>query len=221
MKKCNPKLEGLADILRAGLIALALFMDMELRSWDNYSNWFASFQPYTLGVSAAAAVAFIALRWGRKHLSAPSRGMRIATLFLGAWQVAAVSVANTGDVNQPFLTSGQMMKTVVLALGMACLFTLLFRLLEAGLDGRLDIGTADDSRLLRVYRSHTLAFCAAVVLLCWLPRLAISYPRVDEFGYGKPVPSGDGLAGMGREPSNIRYGADRARRASGMGGWQR
>ena len=63
MKKCNPKLEGLADILRAGLIALALFMDMELRSWDNYSNWFASFQPYTLGVSAAAAVAFIALRW--------------------------------------------------------------------------------------------------------------------------------------------------------------
>ena len=176
MKKCNPKLEGLADILRAGLIALALFMDMELRSWDNYSNWFASFQPYTLGVSAAAAAAFIALRWGRKHLSAPSRGMRIATLFLGAWQVAAVSVANTGDVNQPFLTSGQMMKTVVLALGMACLFTLLFRLLEAGLDGRLDIGTADDSRLLRVYRSHTLAFCAAVVLLCWLPQMAISYP---------------------------------------------
>ena len=176
MKKCNPKLEGLADILRAGLIALALFMDMELRSWDNYSNWFASFQPYTLGVSAAAAVAFIALRWGRKHLSAPSRGMRIAALFLGAWQVAAVSVANTGDVNQPFLTSGQMMKTVVLALGMACLFTLLFRLLEAGLDGRLDIGAAGDSRLLRLYRSHTLAFCAAVVLLCWLPRLAISYP---------------------------------------------
>lgn len=176
MKKCNSKLEGLADILRAGLIALALFMDMELRSWNNYSNWFTSFQPYTFGVSAAAALAFIALRWGRRHLSPPSKGMRIAALFLGAWQVAAVSVVNTGDINQPFLTSGQTMKTVVLALGMTCLFTLLFRLVEAGLDGRLDIGAAGDSRLLRLYRSHTLAFCAVTVLLCWLPHMAISYP---------------------------------------------
>ena len=39
MKKSNSMLEGLTDLLRAGLIALALFMDMELRSWNNYSNW--------------------------------------------------------------------------------------------------------------------------------------------------------------------------------------
>lgn len=102
--------------------------------------------------------------------------MRIAALFLGAWQVAAVSVVNMGNINQPFLTRGQTMKTVVLALGMTCLFTLLFRLLEAGLAGRLDIGAAGDNRLLRLYRSHTLAFCAVTVLLCWLPHMAISYP---------------------------------------------
>ena len=176
MKKSNSMLEGLTDLLRAGLIALAMFMDMELRSWNNYSNWFTSFQPYTFGVSAAAALAFIALRWGRKRLPAPSCRMRIAALFLGAWQVAAVSVVHTVNINQPFLTSGQVMKAVVMALGMACLFTLLFRLLEAGLDGRLDIGAAGESRVFRLYRSHTLAFCAAVVLLCWLPQMTISYP---------------------------------------------
>lgn len=176
MKKRDAMLERLADFLRSGWIALALFMDMELRSWNNYSNWFASFQPYTFGVSAVAALAFIVLRWGRKHLSAPSPGMRIAALLLGAWQVAAVSVAHTGDVNQPFLTGGQTLKAVVLAMGMACLFTLMFRLLEAGLDGRLDMGAAGEGRLIRLYRAHTTAFCAAVVLLCWLPRLALSYP---------------------------------------------
>ena len=119
MKKSNSMLEGLADLLRAGLIALALFMDMELRSWNNYSNWFTSFQPYTFGVSAAAALAFIALRWGRKRLPAPSCRMRIAALFLGAWQVAAVSVVHTVNINQPFLTSGQVMKAAVMALATA------------------------------------------------------------------------------------------------------
>lgn len=95
---------------------------------------------------------------------------------MGAWQVVAVSVSNTDSLNQPFLSGSQTLKAVVLALGMASLFELLFRLLEAGLDGRLDVRPAKNGALLSAYRAHTMLFCTAVVLLCWLPHLAVSYP---------------------------------------------
>lgn len=88
----------------------------------------------------------------------------------------AASVRNTAEINQPFLTSGQMLKAAVLALGSACFFMLFYRVLEAALNGALDMRALRGGRLLRVYREHTLAFCAAVVLLCWLPHLALSYP---------------------------------------------
>ena len=163
----------IGNVLRAGLMAWAMFMDLNVRSGDNYVNISQSL----VGTSGAAALAcLLALSWADERLPKAGLRVRLAALFLGVWQVIAVSVANTNGLNQPFLSSSQMLKAAVLALGMASLFELLFRLLEAGLDGRLDLRIQRDGALRRAYRAHTLLFCMAAVLLCWLPHLAVSYP---------------------------------------------
>ena len=90
----------------------------------------------------------------------------------------ASSVRITQDVKQPFLSSGQMLKALVIAAGMAVLYDLLFRVLAYGLEGRLDWAAAGVRRLrlTQVYREHTLLFCAAALLLMWAGHLACMYP---------------------------------------------
>ena len=166
----------IGNVLRAGLMAWAMFMDLNVRSGDNYVNISQSLVGTSGAVALAALACLLALSWADERLPKAGLRVRLAALFLGVWQVIAVSVANTNDLNQPFLSSSQMLKAAVLALGMASLFELLFRLLEAGLDGRLDLRMQRDGALRRAYRAHTLLFCMAAVLLCWLPHLAVSYP---------------------------------------------
>ena len=164
----------IGNVLRAGLMAWAMFMDLNVRSGDNYVNIGQSLVGKSGAVALAALVCLLALSWADERL--PKAVLRLAALFLGVWQVIAVSVVNTNDLNQSFLSGSQKLKAAVLALGMASLFELLFRLLEAGLDGRLDLRIQRDGALRRAYRAHTLLFCMAAVLLCWLPHLAVSYP---------------------------------------------
>ena len=164
------------NALRAVLTAWALFMDLNLRSGNNYVNLGESLTGTSGAVALTAMAGFLALEWADEKLPRSSGRVKLAALMMGAWQVVAVSVSNTDSLNQPFLSGSQTLKAVVLALGMASLFELLFRLLEAGLDGRLDVRPAKNGALLSAYRAHTMLFCTAVVLLCWLPHLAVSYP---------------------------------------------
>ena len=164
------------NALRAVLTAWALFVDLNLRSGNNYVNLGESLTGTSGAVALAAMTGFLALEWADEKLTRSSGRVKLAALMMGAWQVVAVSVSNTDSLNQPFLSGSQTLKAVVLALGMASLFELLFRLLEAGLDGRLDVRPAKNGALLSAYRAHTMLFCTAVVLLCWLPHLAVSYP---------------------------------------------
>ena len=166
----------IGNVLRAGLMAWAMFMDLNVRSGDNYVNISQSLVGTSGAVALAALACLLALSWADERLPKAGLRVRLAALFLGVWQVIAVSVVNTNDLNQPFLSGSQKLKAAVLALGMASLFELLFRLLEAGLDGRLDLRIQRDGALRRAYRAHTLLFCMAAVLLCWLPHLAVSYP---------------------------------------------
>lgn len=166
----------IGNVLRAGLMAWAMFMDLNVRSGDNYVNIGQSFVGTSGAVALAALACLLALSWADERLPKAGLRVRLAALFLGVWQVIAVSVVNTNDLNQPFLSGSQKLKAAVLALGMASLFELLFRLLEAGLDGRLDLRIQRDGALRRAYRAHTLLLCMAAVLLCWLPHLAVSYP---------------------------------------------
>ena len=164
------------NALRAVLAAWALFVDLNLRSGNNYVNLGESLTGTSGAVALAAMAGFLALEWADEKLTRSSGRVKLAALMMGAWQVVAVSVSNTDSLNQPFLSGSQTLKAVVLALGMESLFELLFRLLEAGLDGRLDVRPAKNGALLSAYRTHTMLFCTAVVLLCWLPHLAVSYP---------------------------------------------
>ncbi len=166
----------LTDCIQAVFISMALYMDMGLKSLNNYDNWFVTFIPHTMGVSAAAVLGVIALRWARVHLPKADWRTWAAGLFLGAWQILAVSVYNTTDIQQPFITNGQILKAVSLGLGMTFLFVLLIRLLEAGLNGMLDTSCYGKSRFLEAYRKHTMLFCAGIVLLCWMPQIAVNYP---------------------------------------------
>ena len=105
------------NVLRAGLMAWAMFMDLNVRSGDNYVNISQSLVG-TSGAAALAALAcLLALSWADERLPKAGLRVRLAALFLGVWQVIAVSVANTNDLNQPFLSSSQMLKAAVLALG--------------------------------------------------------------------------------------------------------
>lgn len=129
----------IGNVLRAGLMAWAMFMDLNVRSGDNYVNIGQSLVGKSGAVALAALVCLLALSWADERLPKAVLRVRLAALFLGVWQVIAVSVVNTNDLNQSFLSGSQKLKAAVLALGMASLFELLFRLLEAGLDGRLDL----------------------------------------------------------------------------------
>ena len=122
----------IGNVLRAGLMAWAMFMDLNVRSGDNYVNIGQSLVGTSGAVALAALVCLLALSWADERLPKAGLRVRLAALFLGVWQVIAVSVVNTNDLNQPFLSGSQKLKAAVLALGMASLFELLFRLLEAG-----------------------------------------------------------------------------------------
>ncbi len=102
---------------------------------------------------------------------------------------------------------------------MASLFELLFRLLEAGLDGSLDLRMQRDGALRRAYRAHTLPFCMAAVLLCWLPHLAVSYPasmnsdtqsQFDQIlgllPWSKASPDASGVLPVGDDPAGACAG---------------
>lgn len=170
--------EGLS-LLRDGIFALlapmALVLDLNLRSGNNYVNMWSSLPDIPV-MAACAAMLFYILRRARKQLPASSGGMRLLSLFLGAWSVIARSVANTKDLNQPFLSSSQMLKSVIITLGMACLYNLLFRLMEHALSGDADIKPCASSRLVNLYRRSPMLVCTAAVLLMWLPQIVVSYP---------------------------------------------
>ena len=107
----------IGNVLRAGLMAWALFMDLNVRSGDNYVNIGQSLVGTSGAVAPAALVCLLALSWADERLPKAGLRVRLAALFLGVWQVIAVSVANTNDMNQPFLSGSQKLKAAVLALG--------------------------------------------------------------------------------------------------------
>ena len=102
-------------------------------------------------LALAAMAGFLALEWADEKLTRSSGRVKLAALMMGAWQVVAVSVSNTDSLNQPFLSGSQTLKAVVLALGMASLFELLFRLLEAGLDSvNISLDTLDPALFAKI-----------------------------------------------------------------------
>ena len=109
----------IGNVLRAGLMTWAMFMDLNVRSGDNYVNIGQSLVGTSGAVALAALVCLLALSWADERLPKAGLRVRLAALFLGVWQVIAVSVVNTNDLNQPFLSGSQKLKAAVLALGMA------------------------------------------------------------------------------------------------------
>ena len=109
----------IGNVLRAGLMAWAMFMDLNVRSGDNYVNIGQSLVGTSGAVALAALVCLLALSWADERLPKAGLRVRLAALFLGIWQVIAVSVVNTNDLNQPFLSGSQKLKAAVLALGIA------------------------------------------------------------------------------------------------------
>lgn len=170
-------LEWIWDFMVASSIAFALGLDMDLRAIDNYSNWFAS-MPETMSVSVIGFSMLYILRHARVKLHRLGWRSVAASLFLGAWWVVARSVNGTMNLNQPFLTKGQMLKSFVSMMGAAGLYDLLFRLLCYGLEERMDwqAEALKHSRIAALYRKHTVLFCTVVLLVAWLPHLIISYP---------------------------------------------
>ena len=108
----------IGNVLRAGLMAWAMFMDLNVRSGDNYVNIGQSLVGTSGAVALAALVCLLALSWADERLPKAGLRVRLAALFLGVWQVIAVSVVNTNDLNQPFLSGSQKLKAAVLALGL-------------------------------------------------------------------------------------------------------
>lgn len=169
------------DIVLAVCAALALVMDMNVRSGNNYINMAESL-PNTPAVTVLFAVILFARRKANGRLPEGGAGTWCISLFLGFWWVLAVSVRNTMNVNQPFLSSGQMLKTVIVTVGMAGLYELLFRTLvfalEAGAAWRpRALGRASVLRgLASAYERQTFWVCTLVILLAWLPHFVIAYP---------------------------------------------
>lgn len=176
-KADNPLVGWIWDMILAACIAFSLGLDMNLRAIDNYNNWYSS-MPETMSVTVIGCSMLYILRHARVKL--PKLGWRsvAASLFLGAWWVLARSVKGTADINQPFLTKGQMLKGIVSLMGAAGMCDLLFRMMNFGLEGRIDLKAESlrNGRLASLYRKHTVLFCMAVLLAAWLPHLVISYP---------------------------------------------
>ena len=164
------------NVLRAGLMAWAMFMDLNVRSGDNYVNIGQSLVGTSGAVALAALVCLLALSWADERLPKAGLRVRLAALFLGVWQVIAVSVVNTNGLNQPFLSGSQKLKAAVLALGMASLFELFSACWRPGWTEGWICGYKETARCAGRIGAHTLLFCMAAVLLCWLPHLAVSYP---------------------------------------------
>ena len=169
------------DIVLALCAAFALTLDMNVRSGNNYVNWSASLPDTPVVTTLFAAVLFVR-RKANSSLSRSGAGMWILSAFLGFWWVLALSVVNTMDINQPFLSSGQMLKTAVVTIGMAGLYELLFRALAFALekgDAWRPRSLSDKGfvcRIAAVYDKHTFLFCTSIILLAWLPHMVIAYP---------------------------------------------
>ncbi|MGN0772356.1 MAG: DUF6020 family protein [Candidatus Ventricola sp.] len=170
------------DAVCAACLALSFAIDMNLRSWNNYYNWCASISG-SLAISAVTIGGYCILRRARRHLTDGGWGIRLFSLFLGAWWVMARSVRVTLDINQPFLTHGQMLKAAVVALGTACIWDLFLRALRDVLCGRyaLRLDGAASLRVMKLYRAHPMAVCAAAVLFMWLPQYVMAYPCAVNF----------------------------------------
>jgi len=179
-KRGNP-LSLYLDFALALCAAFALTLDLNLRSGNNYMNWVASL-PGTPVVSVLfAAVWYVRIKT-RRVLPAAGAGTWVISLFLGLWWVLTRSIANTGEINQPFLTNGQLLKTAVITIGMASLYQLLFCALAYALTEKLEWNAecraaGPKLRLLaKVYAEHTVLLCMGVLLLAWLPHFVIAYP---------------------------------------------
>lgn len=173
----NRLLSYLWDAVCATCIALSFAIDMNLRGGNNYYNWSASMAD-SLVTSAVTIGAYYILRRARRYLTDGGWAVRLFSLFLGAWWVMARSVRVTLDVNQPFLTNGQILKAAIVALGTACIWDLFLRGLRDVLCGRYTVrldGLAS-CRVMRLYRAHPMAVCALAVMLMWLPQYVIAYP---------------------------------------------
>lgn len=72
------------DAFCAMCMALSFAIDMNLRSWNNYYNWSAS-MPESLVSGTVMISGYFILRWARRNLTDSGWGMRIFSLFLGAW----------------------------------------------------------------------------------------------------------------------------------------
>lgn len=178
-KRDNP-LSLYLDIAMALCAAFALVLDLNVRSGNNYVNWAAS-MPNTPVVPVLFAALLYVMRKANGKLPRLGLGTGLLSMFLGFWWVLAVSVSNTMDVNQPFLTSGQLLKTGVMTLGMAALYQLFFRLLLLALDEgavwKTGIGAFSFLRWFRdAYRRHTVLTCMAVILAAWLGHFVLAYP---------------------------------------------
>lgn len=75
-----------ADAAQAALMALALFMNMNVLSGNNYVNFAAVFQPFSMSVTAVACMAFFALRMARGRLPESGKRAKLVCLLLGAWR---------------------------------------------------------------------------------------------------------------------------------------
>ena len=170
------------DGVCAACVALSFAIDMNLRGGNNYYNWYASISD-SLMTGAVTLGGYGILRRARRHLTDGGWGIRLFSLFLGAWWVMARSVRETLDINQPFLTHGQMLKAAVVVLGTACIWSLFLRALRDVLCGRytLRLDGAASLRVMKRYRAHPMAVCAAAILLMWLPQYVIAYPGAVNF----------------------------------------
>jgi len=179
-KRGNP-LSLLLNIALAMCTAFALTIDLNVRSGNNYVNWAASV-PESPAVPLLFAVVLYVLLKTRKTLPALGVVSWILSLFLGFWWVLVKSIANTGEINQPFLSSGQMLKTAVMTVGMAVIYHLFFRILVYALTegNEWKLCFADRNRLVcRIadfYKRHTVLLCMGAILLVWLPHFIVAYP---------------------------------------------
>ena len=169
------------DIVMAACMAFALVLDLNVRSGSHYINWAASL-PGTPVVAVLFGALLLGARKARQKLPPLGMGTWLLCLFLGFWWVLVQSVANTQDIRQPFLTLGQMLKTVVMTMGMGALYHLLFRLLVYALDRGRDWNIpihkekAAVRALTRGYQRHTVLSCMLLLLTVWLPHFVIAFP---------------------------------------------
>lgn len=173
----NRLLSAFVDFVLAACAACSLVLDMNLLSGNIFFNWGTAF-PNTPAVTVVFCAVFALLQLSRRHLQEQGWGIRVLSIFLGMWWVLARSVYNTQDINQPFLNSGQLLKSLVTVLGTACIYDLLFRVLAHALKAwmKMDLGDAETCLLIRWYRRRTTIACALAVFAMWLPHIAISYP---------------------------------------------